>query len=513
MEQAGILLLDFDVEGGIGANLHGILDSSLNGDTRLRYKAFSDPLSFNNNCELSTAARSYSCVLILLALPLMPLEDLDRLIRILKNGESCSPKIMQDPVEYSEGTNKFPNGSNDRWKPESDPAASAIRIHKEPAPIIVAINTTSQDQLSALLKLGVADFITPPLKDFEVLARIGRVCKQTRHEKTVNQSLKELFGLQQLVGKSEIFLAALDKITLLAKSNVSVLISGETGTGKEMVARSIHYLSRRSNKPFVPLNCGAIPVDLIENELFGHERGAFTSASGSHTGLIQEADQGTLFLDEVDSLPLVAQVKLLRFLQHKEYRPLGSTKISKGDVRIIAASNANLEEAVAAGKLRQDLYYRLNVVPIALPPLRERAEDIPLLAQHFLAKYSAEFDSPASTFSPAAIRKLMLYSWPGNVRELEHVIERAVLLCDQRVIEDDHMLLPLKDGNQTIESFQEAKAKLISQFEKTYIQNLLIAYKGNISKAADAAQKERRTFWGLIRKHKINVQKFQLEPR
>lgn len=322
--------------------------------------------------------------------------------------------------------------------------------------------------------------------------------------------LKEKLGLQQLIGTSPAFVAETSKIPLVAKSDSSVLITGETGTGKEMVGRAIHYLSPRTGKPFVPVNCGAIPLELLENELFGHERGAFTGASGSRSGLIQEAEKGTLFLDEVDSLPLLAQIKLLRFLQDKEFRPLGSTKSIKGDVRIIAASNANLEESVAAGTLRRDLYYRLAVVPIVLPPLRERSSDIVILARHFLAEYAAKLKSPAVEFSREAERKLMLYGWPGNVRELEHVIERVVVLCTQETIEADHIILPGQTNNPGRLSFSEMKANVIAQFEMNYVESLLLVYKGNITRAAQAAQKERRTFWGLIRKHKINVQKFKV---
>lgn len=329
-------------------------------------------------------------------------------------------------------------------------------------------------------------------------------------EEKTRQVLKAKFGLQQLIGTSSAFLSEINKIPIVAKSDVSVLISGETGTGKEMVARAIHYLSPRAGKTFVPVNCGAIPMELLENELFGHERGAFTGASGARVGLIQEAEQGTLFLDEVDCLPLLAQVKLLRFLQDKEYRPLGSTKAIKGDVRILAASNANLQDAVAAGTLRRDLYYRLNVVPVVLPPLRERSGDILLLARHFLAEYADRLNSPASDFSTDAERKLMVYSWPGNVRELEHVIERVVVLCAEKTIQASHIVFPDESNHLAQLSFQEMKATVISQFESNYIQNLLVAYKGNISRAAQAAQKERRTFWQLVRKHKIDVQKFKL---
>lgn len=329
-------------------------------------------------------------------------------------------------------------------------------------------------------------------------------------EQRTQQALTEKLGMQQLIGQSEVFVAETSKIPLIAKSDISVLIAGETGTGKEMVGRAIHYLSRRAGKPFVPVNCGAIPVELLENELFGHERGAFTGASNARGGLIQEAEQGTLFLDEVDSLPQLAQVKLLRFLQNKEFRPLGSTKVLTGDVRIVSASNANLEQAVAAGTLRRDLYYRLNVVPIILPPLRERSTDILLLARHFLAEYAAKLDSPAEEFSPEAERKLMLYSWPGNVRELEHVIERVVVLCTQKTIQEEQIIFSGTNNDLAQLSFSEMKARVVSQFETNYLQSLLVAYKGNISKAAEAAQKERRTFWELLRKHNIDVQKFKV---
>lgn len=251
---------------------------------------------------------------------------------------------------------------------------------------------------------------------------------------------------------------------------------------------------------------------MVENELFGHKSGAFTSANSSQSGLIQEAAGGTLFLDEIDCLPLLAQVKLLRFLQEKEYRPLGSTKICKVDVRVIAATNVKLEEAVNTGKFRQDLYYRLNIITLILPPLRERRDDIPLLARHFLSKYVAEYNKPATEFSSDALQFLLLFDWPGNVRELEHVIERAVVLSDQMVIRKEDIVLPSPETSGHHESFQEAKTRVITQFETAYIQGLLIAYHGNITKAAQAAKKNRRAFWQLIRKHHITPESYKATP-
>ncbi|HVI69965.1 MAG TPA: sigma 54-interacting transcriptional regulator, partial [Pyrinomonadaceae bacterium] len=234
--------------------------------------------------------------------------------------------------------------------------------------------------------------------------------------------------------------------------------------------------------------------------------GAFTGAKTSQRGLIDEANGGTLFLDEVDCLPLMSQVKLLRFLQEREYRPLGATKTCKADLRVIAATNVDCETAVREGKLRQDLYYRLNVIQLKLPALRERRDDIPLLAHHFLNKYAIEFNKQLSGFSPDAIQKLILYDWPGNVRELEHVIMRAVVLCTKPIICASSIAIPGAEPLPPPESFQEAKNRLVEQFEKTYIKGLLLSNHCNISKSAKAAQKNRRAFWELIRKHHISVQ-------
>ena len=310
-----------------------------------------------------------------------------------------------------------------------------------------------------------------------------------------------------LIGTDPSFLEIVRHAARVARVGATVLLRGETGTGKEVCARMIHSLGPRAHKPFIPFNCGAVPVDLLENELFGHESGAFTSASAHRQGLIRSAEGGVLFLDEIDSLPLPAQVKLLRFLQEKEYRPLGSSHTVTADVRIMAASNANLEDAVRCLRLRADLYYRLNILSIHLPPLRERRQDIPTLANHFLAKYCAEFQSPARTFCPSAFNALCRYDWPGNIRELESAVLRAVALADEPVLtERDFALLGTAAGG---ESFREAKAKAVRQFEIAYIQGLLVAHQGNVSRAATAAGKHRRALWQLIRKHKISVDGFR----
>lgn len=376
-------------------------------------------------------------------------------------------------------------------------------------PILVVMGADDDaGPMLKLLEMGADDFIQLPIKPGEVLLRIRRLLEKTGLEDSVSRSVKEKFGLKQMIGESAVFLEQVKKIPLLARNDATVLIAGETGTGKELCARAIHYLSPRSRGPFMPINCGAIPMDLVENELFGHEKGAFTGASDSRSGLIAEAEGGTVFLDEIDCLPLAAQVKVLRFLQEKEYRPLGSRKTKKADVRLLAAMNTDPQEAVAAGRLRQDLFYRLNVIPLTIPPLRQRRDDVSLLAHHFLVKFSVEFNKPIAGFSAEAMRLLQLYDWPGNIRELEHHVERAVVLTEGRTIQVKDVLLPSSESDVQ-ESFQEAKVKMIAAFERTYIERLLLAHHGNISQAARAAQKNRRAFWELVRKHQIDVHIFK----
>jgi len=462
MQTETVLVLEFEAGGHLGRTLRHILRSCPDPEFNVAYHACPGLDAVDD--QLSKVISRIKPLLVLPVLPRVQLKSLDVLFRVLET------------------------------------AASFARI--------VVVVESDQEDLIELVRPNVDDFIIAPLRDSEVLVRVRRLLNQSRQEQTTRQALTEKLGLQQLIGQSPLFVSETSKIPMVAKSEAAVLISGETGTGKEMVARAIHYLSPRAGRPFVPVNCGAIPVELLENELFGHDRGAFTGAAVAHTGLIQEAEEGTLFLDEVNCMPLLAQVKLLRFLQSKEYRRLGSTKALNGDVRIISASNADLDHELAAGTLRRDLYYRLNVVPIVLPPLRARGNDIVLLARHFLAQYTAKLNTPVVDFSPEAERKLLLYSWPGNVRELEHVIERMLILCDEKIIREEHIVLP-SDVNPSQMSFQEMKASVISQFEMTYIQSLLSVYKGNITRAAQAAQKERRTFWELVRKHNIDVQQFK----
>ncbi len=316
-----------------------------------------------------------------------------------------------------------------------------------------------------------------------------------------------------MVGCSAAFQRYLRRLRLIAGCDAGVLILGETGTGKELCARAIHYTSARAGKPWVTVNCGAIPGELVENELFGHVRGAYTHAHAARSGLVAEAEGGSLFLDEIDALPLTAQSKLLRFLQEKEYRPVGSSALRRANVRIIAASNGQLNCRVTQGRFRQDLLFRLSVLTLDLPPLRERREDIPALARHFFDQARREAGRPLGGLTPIALRRLMEHDWPGNVRELRHAIERAVLLCEGDLVRPEDIEFdgtpgrsPVPEGN---DSFRDAKARAVQVFERQYLQRTLAASGGNIAHAARLAKKDRRAFFELIRKHHIDTSPYR----
>jgi transcriptional regulator with PAS, ATPase and Fis domain len=323
-----------------------------------------------------------------------------------------------------------------------------------------------------------------------------------------------------LIGVSRCFLQASAMIPMLSTPKSTVLISGETGTGKELFARAIHYCGDRRSKPFVPVNCAALPDHLIENELFGHSKGAFTGAWVEKPGLLDEANGGTLLLDEINSLSLAVQSKLLRLLQDHEFRPLGSTKSKTVDVKIVAATNADLRALVEAHQFREDLFYRLNVLSVVLPPLRERKEDILLLANHFLKIYAKEFCKDGFTIGQSAKAKLIKYAWPGNVRELQSVIQRAVAMGVGNMLEAQDFDLPKTEKPEfmvpTIApasrggdySFKTMKTKVIDEFERTYLSELLSTHQGNISQAARAAKKERRAFQRLLHKHGLDRQRY-----
>ncbi|MBX3681037.1 MAG: sigma-54-dependent Fis family transcriptional regulator [Rhodocyclaceae bacterium] len=316
-----------------------------------------------------------------------------------------------------------------------------------------------------------------------------------------------------LLGSAPSFTAAMHQVRRFAATSAHVLINGETGTGKELAARAIHYLGPRRYKPFVPVNCGALPDNLMENELFGHARGAFTDARDSQPGVVGGAHGGTLFLDEIECLSHKGQVALLRFLQDGNYRPLGSRCDVQADVRVIAASNRDFDEMVRDGSFRQDLLYRLAIMSLSLPPLRARSSDIPALIAHFIKRFAREYERPAPRTDEASLTAAMRYGWPGNIRELENAVHRQFLLAENGVL---YLELPGTERRGTIDGesglgsldMKSAKAKVIADFERDYLETVIAAAGGNVSAAARQAGKERRAFGKLLKKYGIDRARF-----
>jgi DNA-binding NtrC family response regulator len=324
--------------------------------------------------------------------------------------------------------------------------------------------------------------------------------------------------MRAMLGQSVAFLAAREQFRRFATCDVTVLVEGETGTGKELAAREIHYASDRSEHPFVPVNCGALPDNLIENELFGHERGAYTDAKCAQAGLIDHARGGTLFLDEVDALSPKGQVTLLRFLENNEFRPIGGGCARISNARVIAATNRSLHQCVADGSFRQDLEYRLNALCVRLPPLRERKGDVPLLASHFLNLAAQRLDGPAKTWSDEALRMLCAHDWPGNVREVENVALRAYMRCDAPIVGvaaiaelADVDTDGIDDADMDMR-YLVAKGHAVRAFERRYLTQLMTCTSGNISSAARLSGTERRQLGKLLKKHGIDTRSFRAEP-
>jgi DNA-binding NtrC family response regulator len=439
------------------------------------------------------------------------LQHAHRIAAELSSADERSLQVELDHAPHSGG------GTADVWLwviGSANRSGARSRLHElrrqsSARPVIAVTVDLDSDQLLDLVDAGASDFSALPFDGADCAARIHRVVGRSPQWKSPDVRTLTDPAIKDLVGSSANFVRQLSSLPTIAGCNAGVLILGETGTGKELFAEAIHRMSARASKPWVAVNCGGIPAELIESELFGHVRGAFTGASCARTGLVREAEGGTLFLDEVDSLPYGSQSKLLRFLQDKSYRQVGSSKLAFADVRVIASSNQDVPALIAQGRFRQDLYFRLNVLSIHLPPLRERREDIPLLALHFVRKAcEAARRSPLSV-SPALLAKWQAHHWPGNVRELRHAVERAVLFTDPRA----SCIHPQEESplalHETDSSFQSAKARIVSHFERSYLEQALRSCDGNITRAAGIAGKNRRAFFELLRKHQINADHFR----
>jgi DNA-binding NtrC family response regulator len=354
------------------------------------------------------------------------------------------------------------------------------------------------------------EFIISPIDNNELLIRLSLVNKVSGKKAESEPGVPHV---QRMIGKSAPFLNMLHKISMVSLVDIPVLIQGETGTGKELAARAVHYQSERRGYPFIPVNCGTLPDELLENELFGHEQGAYTDARRSHDGLVAQAEGGTLFLDEIETLSYKGQIALLRFLQEREFRPLGSKRCYKSDIRVISASNADLKQMVLDGDFREDLYFRLNVLPIDIPPLRERPGDVETLIDFYWQKFRDMYPGRKKSLSASSRSWMLNHSWPGNIRELENLLHREYILSDSDMVRiQPAQGTEAESGESTLKfhldihnyDFNTAKNEVITNFEKSYLIRLMDKCQGNVSQAARYAGKERRSLGKLLKKYGIN---------
>jgi two-component system response regulator GlrR len=372
-----------------------------------------------------------------------------------------------------------------------------IRIQHPNIPVVImTAHGTIPDAISAT-KQGVFSFLTKPFESQELLNTVEQAIRL--QPSSGELACETELWRNNIISRSTVMTSLLQQAKQVANSDFSVLIHSQSGTGKELLAKAIHQASNRKDNVFTAINCAAIPEQLLESELFGHIKGAFTGAERSHQGLFQATDGGTLFLDEIGDMPLSFQVKLLRVLQEREVRPVGSTQAVKVDVRIISATHVNLTKAIKAGTFREDLYYRLNVVELELPTLMQRREDIPLLVQYFLNQAVARSNVPIKSISQEAMELLISAPWPGNIRQLQNVIEQSIALSTESVISANLVKNALRDDSTQFPSFQQAR----EHFERDYLAKLLKITAGNVSQAARIAQRNRTEFYKLLNRHHL----------
>jgi two-component system, NtrC family, response regulator GlrR len=375
-------------------------------------------------------------------------------------------------------------------------------------PVIILTAHSSVKSAVEAIKMGAFNYLTKPFDPEELLLQIERALENRRLHSEVKRLegiLEERYAFTSIVANSQKMQSVLGLVSRIAPTDSTVYISGESGTGKELIARALHLAGARKEKPFVAINCAAIPETLLESELFGYEKGAFTGAIKTSKGFLAQAHGGTLFLDEIGDMPLSLQAKLLRVLQERQFYPLGSDRPAEVDVRLIVATNKDLEAEVKRGAFREDLFYRVHVIPVHIPPLRERKEDIAPLADHFLKKTAERMNRDIKGFTPMAMQKLMLHDWPGNVRELENAVEYAVAVTRSEVIADD-VILPSRELTSTSpKPFKAAK----EDFERDYLIWILQTAEGNVSKAAGLAGKYRADFYALLKKYDLKPDTFK----
>lgn len=438
-------------------------------------------------------------------------------IRILR-PEGYNVKVVKSGIEGLKVIEKenFDLVLTDLKMPDMD-GIEVLKKVKEGWPgteIVVITGYGTVSSAVQAMKFGAFDYLEKPFTPDQLLLVVSRALEKKRLIIDNIQSAQEsisLYRLENIVGTSKEMQKVFQMIATVAPAVTTVLLTGESGTGKELVARAIHYNSPRKEQPFVVVDCGTIPDNLIESELFGYMKGAFTGAVASKKGLLELSDGGTIFFDEIGNLDLSTQAKLLRVIQEKEFRPIGGRESIKVDVRVITATNKNLEYMIKEGSFREDLFYRLNIFPILLPPLREKKEDIPLLSDHFLKRYSEYLGKEVNHISADAMKILISHDWPGNVRELENTIHRATLLCMGKTIRPEHLtLLESKSQNEipkTSEELKERKkdirSKSIEEIEKAFIFEALKKNNWNITKASTSVGMQRSNFHALMKKYDI----------
>jgi DNA-binding NtrC family response regulator len=388
-----------------------------------------------------------------------------------------------------------------------------LSAHNSDARVIIMSGREPGDVAVEAMRLGAFDFISKPLSKAELRLRVERAMRD-RRTALVEPGKRRPRKSDVIIGGGGWIKGLYERIAMVAPTDVTVAISGESGTGKELVARTVHNLSPRYESPFVVVNCAAIPESLLEDELFGHVKGAFTDATRDREGLFSQADTGTLFLDEIGEMMPALQAKLLRVLQSQDFRRIGDDHDQHVDVRVITATNRDLEKAVAAGTFRQDLYYRINVFPLHLPPLRERREDVPLLAHHFLLKHRVKVGKRIEGFTPAALARLVSYDFPGNVRELENKVHHALVMAQGPFIERDDVAIAAPTAVVTprlelTRPFRDLKQEMIEGFERDYVGELLRSNRGNLAAAARQAGMDRKNLWAMAKKYGIDVEGFR----
>lgn len=443
------------------------------------------------------------------------LRDLQLEVRAVHSAESALQTLTEEDADLLITDLMMPGM-------DGEGLLKAVRERMPQLPVVIMSGQDSVERAVELLQLGAADYIAKPFQLAVFRNRVATLIERLRLQKEVKTLEKELdseLDLPEVVlGSSPPMLRVWRRVKRIARTIAPVIFLGESGTGKEVLARALHSWSPRVDKPFVTINCGSVPEGLWESELFGHRRGAFTGAMADQVGLIEAAQGGTFFLDEVGEIPLPSQAKLLRFLESSEYRRLGDTRTQRADVRIVSATNRNLAEMVKEGRFREDLYYRLNVMAVEVPPLRDRLADLPELASHLLDEAATQFGVHVQAISPIAMQKLLGYRWPGNIRELRNKLQQAVAAAQGPMLSADELAVPTPspDGPKPAQSladeladhdallpFATARQSLVDRFERTYLRKLLAQTGGNVTRAAAVAGIPRKALGRLIIRHDL----------